>query len=262
MIRKNSPELWDSVWEAEPPPGADRYALRREECGIRWQRIEQRVMEHLGGFKDLKVIEIGAGAGINAALFSVRGARVTVLDYSQNALRRSRNFFERNDLQASFILEDALSLSANHLNRYDVSMSFGLAEHFRNTERLGIIQSHFNLLNGGGMTFISVPNHFNLPYQLYKFAARLLGRWNVGEEYAFSRRELKTMCRILGINRYSFFGDSFPGSFHLINPMNMVRNKGDLQGKYDLSRLKKERGSFLDAHCSYALVLCGYSPGS
>ena len=60
--------------------------FKKEENGIRWQRIEKVVHQEFGSFNKLKVIEIGAGTGTNTALTAKRGADETVLDYSENAL--------------------------------------------------------------------------------------------------------------------------------------------------------------------------------
>lgn len=102
-MHKNTPKLWDKVWEQTPTQAEDQYNLRHEENSIRWQRIEKTILQKFGSFKNLRVIEVGAGAGTNAALFAKQGAKVTILDYSEGALARSREFFNRLDLKAEFV---------------------------------------------------------------------------------------------------------------------------------------------------------------
>ena len=96
MSQKNTSELWDDCWNRKVSFQADRFNLAKEEKSVRFQRIEKIIINGFKSFNTLKVIEIGAGAGTNAALFAKRGADVTILDYSKKALSRSREFFERN----------------------------------------------------------------------------------------------------------------------------------------------------------------------
>jgi hypothetical protein len=80
-------------------------------------------------------------------------------------------------------------------------MSFGLAEHFRGTKRIKINKAHFDVLRKGGIAFISVPNKHNPPYRISKFVAEHTGRCTVGEEYPYSRKELRNICEQIGITK-------------------------------------------------------------
>jgi 2-polyprenyl-3-methyl-5-hydroxy-6-metoxy-1,4-benzoquinol methylase len=252
-MQKNTPELWDKLWN-ETSEAEDRYNLVVEERGMRWQRMEKLVLKRFGTFKNLKVIEVGAGAGTNALLFAKRGAKITILDYSPKAIERSKEFFKRNKCDAEFILGDALKLSNSIKGKYDVAMSFGLAEHFQGKERIQIIRSHMDLINKSGLVLISVPNKYNFPYRFYMSAAKLLGIWKFGEEYPYSRAEFKSICKQIGIPSIGFFGDSFWSSFRFINIFRIFRKK-------TINSVKKQSGSFLDQYWAYSLILAAsYSP--
>jgi SAM-dependent methyltransferase len=255
MPEANTPDLWDRAWARETSPEEDAYALALEENSIRWHRLEQRVLDAFGSFEGLDVIEIGAGSGMNALLAARRGATVTLLDYSQAALSRASVSFERSGSEAELVQADALDLGPELLGRFDVSMSFGLAEHFEGEDRLRIVGAHLDVLRRGGITFISVPNRFNPPYRLFKAAAELSGRWTAGEEYPFSRGELARACRTLGVSEFDFFGDSLANSLRFVNPMEVARKMRGIRPPGDIARVKKERGTPLDAYVAYALVL-------
>ncbi|MEM4270773.1 MAG: methyltransferase domain-containing protein [Candidatus Pacearchaeota archaeon] len=246
-MQKNTPELWDKLWK-KTSESEDQYNLAREENGMRWQRIEKLIIKKFKTFRNLRVIEIGAGAGTNALLFAKNGAKITILDYSAKAIERSKEFFKRNNCKAKFILADALKLPEEIIGKYDVSMSFGLAEHFQGKERQDIIKSHISLLNKYGIAIISVPNKYNFPYRIYMAITKLFGMWNFGEEYPYSRNELKQICWNLKIDSIEFLSDSFWNSFRFINPFRKLMKK-------DISKIKKEKGSFWDQYLAYSLVL-------
>lgn len=257
---KNTPELWNQVWSRPISEAEDQYHLGTAEHSIRWQRIERRVLEHFGSFQGLKVIEIGAGRGTHAALFAKRGSSVTVLDYSELALQRSREFFSRLGLTANLVCGQALDLAPAMMEAYDVALSFGLTEHFLGQERDQINKAHLDLVRPDGMFFIAVPHRNNPPYRIFKFLAEATGRWGVGEEYPYSRREFAAICKRTGIKHYEFFGESFLQSFHFLNPLNKRLFRKLLRlGPTDYSRvnLRMQRGSVLDTALSYSLVLCG-----
>jgi len=250
----NTASLWDGIWENPPSEEEDRLALLLEEKSVRWRRIEERVRRAFGTFEGQRVVEIGSGAGTNAALMALRGASVTLLDYSEGALARARQFFERNGVSAKSRRADALALPPDLVGAFDISMSFGLTEHFQGGDRTRITRAHFDVLREGGLTFISVPNRWNPPYRLYKFLAQRTGRWRVGEEIPYTRGELEAICGELGVREYEFFGDSFVASFDLINPITKLRRKR--VGKHPGAQgVRFQRGSILDARFSYALVL-------
>lgn len=284
-MQQNSPELWDGIWNSHKSEADDLQLLESASREIRWARIRSIVRERLGGFKGRRVIEIGAGAGTYSALMQQEGAEVVVADYSEKAIERARAFFEHNNQQGNFLLINALDLPDDLLGKFDISMSFGLTEHFLEPNRFAINKAHIDLVRLGGLSFISVPNAYNPFYRFYKFVAERTGRWTVGEEYPYSRRELTKMCKRMGVEDFWFIGDSFIKSTSFVNrsasllknivineisrlPVGwrLVRflNNMSSTGLYDKNTqvLKCtevqyiEKGTFIDSYYSYALVLC------
>ena len=255
---ENTPKLWDNLWETDISEEEDRFALAKEEKSIRWERIENVVLKEFGSFKDLNILEIGAGAGTNSVLMAKKGARVTILDYSEQALQRSQELFRRNQLNAEFTFQDALALPNELLNKYDVSMSFGLTEHFLGADRVNINKAHFQVLREGGISFISVPNKYNLPYRISKYFSQLLGRWKVGMEIPYSRRELRNICQEIGVTEISFFGDSLISSMQFVSPIRIIKKLLKIkEPPGNIQSIPKEKGTFLDAYLSYAIVFVG-----
>ena len=259
MTEPNTPELWDDIWQGGTSADEHRANVAREELSIRWQRIEQRVGARFGGFENLRVIEIGAGAGTNAAAMAKRGASVTLLDYSPTALDRARELFGANRLEADFVEANALELPDEVSAGFDIAMSFGLNEHFTGAERDGIFQAHLDALRDGGIAIISVPNSRNAPYRASKWLAERTGRWKLGVEIPFTRSELESICERLGVTDYEFFGDSFAYSLQFVNPWPYARRALG-RAPSTKTRHRRERGTPLDERWSYATVLVMSKP--
>ncbi len=255
----NSADLWDRVWRDAPDADAHRQAVAAEARTIRWQRIETRVRAAFGDFRALNVIEIGAGAGTNAALMAQRGAQVTLLDYSERALLRARELFAANDVRAELVRANALQFPDALRGTFDVAMSFGLNEHFTGKERVRIFQAHLDALRAGGLAFVSVPNAHNPPYRMFKWVAQTTHRWKLGVEIPFTRAELESICAQLGVREYEFFGDSFLASWQFVNPLRYLR-KRTAASRAQRVDASPERGTRLDERWSYATVLMMRKP--
>ena len=253
ILDTNTPELWDNFWKNNEMRQDDLDAVKYESYTIRWQRIEKIILNEFGKFDGLNVLEIGGGIGTNAALMARMGANVSILDYSNKALERSEKLFRKLGLSVNLIKDDALLLSSKYQNNFDITMSFGLAEHFTGKDRLNIIEAHIKPLRNGGITFISVPNKNNPPYRIYKYLAQKTKFWAVGEEYPYSRHELKQICNELKLPNCYFIGDSFFWSLNFINPVKILKKV--LKKKYNYYSTKKQHGTPLDQYIGYAIVL-------
>jgi 2-polyprenyl-3-methyl-5-hydroxy-6-metoxy-1,4-benzoquinol methylase len=185
---------WDGLWEGLPEDDDPDGELDT----IRWRVQEQHVLERFGSFEGLQIVEIGAGRASNALMYARRGARATVLDYSPLALEQSAARFAAQGLEAEYVLADAFALPAELVGRFDVSMSFGLAEHFLHERRQGIITAHLDLVRPGGLAFINVPNKYSPFYRAWMAWAKRRGTWTLGTEVPFSAREMVALARGAG----------------------------------------------------------------
>jgi 2-polyprenyl-3-methyl-5-hydroxy-6-metoxy-1,4-benzoquinol methylase len=245
----NMCQQWENLWLRKRTVEENIKTLREEEHSIRWRRITDIILEYFGSFEELKVIEIGAGLGTYSGLMAEKGAKVTILDNSPNALLRAKEFIEANGLSAEFIKADALYLPTEIFGKYDISMSFGLAEHFRGNERSRIIKCHFDVLKNEGITFISVPNKYNLPYRFYKFVSEKTNRWIVGEEYPFTMKEMRRILEQVHPAGYYFFGEP------LISSLRYCFATPGIRRCFRHPPKVKETECSFDKYLGYALVL-------
>ena len=200
---------WSRRWEAEP---FDPDAPLAEERTLRWRAQERLVLERFGSFAGLRVIEIGAGRGLNGLLFARRGSKVTLLDLSPIAIEQAGRLFAAHELPVETAQADVFDLPAELLDRFDVSMSYGLCEHFLGERRLSVVGAHLRLLRPGGLALLGVPNRHAPVYRLWVKTLQARGTWTLGTEVPFAPREIRRLAeRSGGIPLEPRFG-SFLGS--------------------------------------------------
>lgn len=250
-IKKSSPELWDNVWKQEKGKQENQDYLKKTSNEALTKKIVFILLKKYGSLKGLKIIEIGAGNGSVSGVLAKNGGSVTILDYSKNAIKTSKKFFKDNNIRAKFILGDAFNINKKLLSKFDVSLSFGTIEHYVGQERQEIIKVHFDVLNKGGVSFICVPNKYNLPYQVHRVLSEHFSRWVFGEEYPFSGQELKNSSK-------KYCKKSFLiGTYLFKDPFIISKRIRKLLKSEKRSCYKKEFGTPLDKFLAPAICLVG-----
>lgn len=186
---------WGRQWRDEPP---DVDAPAREERTLRWRAQERLIRKRFGGFEGLRAIEIGSGRGLNAFLFSQRGAEVTLLDNEPVALDQARELFDAHHLPHKALEADAFDLPDAVRGTFDVSMSYGLCEHFLGERRLAIVRAHLDVLRPGGLALIGVPNRYSPVYRAWTWTLMRRGTWPLGTEVPFAPGELRELAERAG----------------------------------------------------------------
>jgi SAM-dependent methyltransferase len=200
---------WDAHWRVEP---LDPAAADAEERTPRWRAQARIVRERLGGFEGLRAIEIGAGRGLNGLLYARRGAEVTLLDESTLPLEQARELYGAHGVEFEAVEADVFDLPAELRGAFDVSMSFGLCEHFLGERRRAVVAAHLELLRPGGIAFLGVPNRLAPAYRLWMGVLKRRGTWPLGTEEPFSAGELASLARAAGGRPLGPVFGSFLGS--------------------------------------------------
>jgi SAM-dependent methyltransferase len=186
---------WDAQWRVEP---LDPAVVEAEARTPRWRAQERLVRARFGSFDGLEVVELGAGRGLNALLYGQRGARVTLLDLSTFVLEQAGELFGRLGVEAELVEGDVFDLPELVRDRFDVSMSFGLAEHFLGERRRQVVAAHLEALRPRGLALLGVPNRYAPAYRLWMAALKARGTWPLGTEEPFSAGELAALAREAG----------------------------------------------------------------
>ena len=100
---------------------------------------------------------------------------MTLLDQSPTALEQAQQLFAAHGVEATLVKADAFALPATRVGTFDVSMSFGLCEHFLGERRLSIVRAQLELLRPGGVAMLGVPNRFGPVYRLWMATLRATG---------------------------------------------------------------------------------------
>jgi SAM-dependent methyltransferase len=192
---RETPTDWDKQWQGEP---LNLDAPASEARTPRWRAQERLVAERFGSFKGVRAIELGAGRGLNGFLFAERGADVTLLDNVPLALEQARALFDAHELDFTPVDADLFELPHDLRGVFDVSMSYGLCEHFLGERRQAVVAAHLEVLRPGGLALIGVPNRHGVVYRAWKKSLTVTGSWPLGTEEPFTAAELTTLARRAG----------------------------------------------------------------
>ena len=236
---------WERVWKNSEP---DFEIVKRHSRSGRWQKIDKRVQNHFGSFKGLKVVELGSGRGTESLLMALNGADVSLIDNSRTALVKAKELFNSYNLEPVCYCQDITTLDKEFFSRYDISMSFGVVEHFlQKPERGKVLRLHYDVLKPGGLFFVSVPNKMCPHYRLALYLGRVVTGIHKGppgtEEDPFTRDELTNYAKYSDVKHVEIFGSSFFDFSY--NPIFKFINLGSIGL------------SFFDDYLAYALVLSG-----
>ena len=201
-------ELWGKEFSPELTP-VFRSCMGYASCPG-WRVMQESVLANFAGFEGLRTVELGCGEGKVSLLFALRGARTTLVDYSDKQLRDARYIAEAFEVEPDFRLGNLLELPADAFGRYDISMSFGTAEHFFGEDRQAIFDVHARVLRPGGLTFMWVPNRWGLLFHLGVKVRQQLGRETCHvDEVPFSRKELAERASRAGLSDVRIVGADY-----------------------------------------------------
>ncbi|NOX58110.1 MAG: class I SAM-dependent methyltransferase [Planctomycetes bacterium] len=246
--RDTGTPVWERVWRHVPEASKDDAALKREREGPRWATMVAALKETFGEIAGLRTVELGSGRADLSVLLAEQGASVTLVDQSDVALDLARERFDRLGLDAKYRKGNILDPCELTHDAFDVSLSYGVIEHFRNDARTQTIRTHHDVLRPGGMTIIGVPNAWCPQYRAWKAYLELRGWWPYGMEIPYSRRELISRAQQAG-----FVGCRVPCT-------GFWQAMGDQWGRSIIGRGPdwSNKASMLDNWLGFSLVLMGW----
>lgn len=118
--------------------------------------------------KNKRVLEIGCGAGTMAASFAKRGAKVFVVDISEDAIALTKERFHLFNLKGNFYIMNAARLNFQE-DYFDLVFSCGVLHHLPDISRA--IEEIYRILKKGGEARILLYNK-----GLFSYYSRLIKR--------------------------------------------------------------------------------------
>lgn len=126
-----------------------------------------------------KTLEIGSGRGETSLCLARKGCDVTLLDFSEEALKLSEYAANELGLSVKTVCADATKELPFQKNEFDIVFHAGLLEHFEPAERTDLLR----LWKPYGKKHISmVPNAASLAYRIGKEIQENNGTWQWGRE--------------------------------------------------------------------------------
>lgn len=149
---------WDGTWTENPLPARmdPRAAGKRNRVVRRFHDYFSRMLSGVPT-SGQRLVEIGCARSVWLPYFAREfGFVVEGLDYSEIGCQQAREILRREDVEAVVTCADMFAPPAVLCGRFDVVVSFGVAEHFEDTATC--IAAMAQLLRAGGVIFTIVPN--------------------------------------------------------------------------------------------------------
>lgn len=171
MSKRPESKTWDQV--------ADAYSAKFTVFERDLVSDLKDIFSELGIDSSREIAELGSGSGHLSGLLAQAGFHVTLLDFSEKSLDKSRQLFREHGLSGRFLKCDIFDLDG--AEKFYLTWNSGVMEHFDDSALIDALTA-INRATERYFVFL-VPNSESLPYLLYRFKMTRQGRWNVGDEY-------------------------------------------------------------------------------
>jgi len=148
-----------------------------------------------------EVLDLGSGAGENAAMLASHGRTMTLMDWSEQNLEFDRQLFQAMGYSGRFVSYDMTKPLPFEDNSFDVVFSCGVFEYFTDDEIVRILKEAFRISRN--RVIILVPNARSIAYRIGKWYLERKGRWYWGKERPF--RTLRPHFRAAGSSQVTEF---------------------------------------------------------
>jgi 2-polyprenyl-3-methyl-5-hydroxy-6-metoxy-1,4-benzoquinol methylase len=160
-------EFWNSLWQSKSKVTREIGEPRLLHWEIQHAEFFDRAFAAVGPTAGKEILEIGAGDSGWLAYFSKRwGLRVTGLDYSPVGCDRASELLQRAGVQGEIVLGDMFDPPASLRDRFDIILTIGVVEHYKDTA--GTVRAISACLKPGGVMVTTVPNIPGLVGDLFR----------------------------------------------------------------------------------------------
>lgn len=170
QVDKAGHAYWDKTWsELDTPMAFDPHDQSLDNTF--YTRVHKYFDSMIAKRKDLKILEIGCAHSIWPLYFTrYHGARVDGLDYSETGCAKTMAMWNTHGLKGRIFCADMFDPPSDMKGQYDLVMSFGVVEHFKDTA--ACLKACAAFVKPGGQMFTMIPNMAGLVGTLQKMVDR------------------------------------------------------------------------------------------
>jgi SAM-dependent methyltransferase len=182
-----SHDRWDEIWQAKEHQvsGPFRSFLARD---IIYRTVRAILACEIPDPSGMRILEVGSGSGLVSLALAKKGAHVTLVDISPQALGYSRAAFGRAGAEGEMIEASILDLPFQD-SAFDVTWNAGVIEHFQGEEQLRALREMLRVTRPDGLVIVAVPWAGARTYARAKAFADRRKMWQPGYEAPISSFE-------------------------------------------------------------------------
>ena len=154
---KASEEYWSNFWLNHPLPDEIKVEVKNNSTFAARQFHEFYLQLFNPTNSDKKLIEIGCGNSVWLSYFAKQFQfNVSGIDYSEFGCEQTRKILSRDKITGNIYYGDLFNPPVELKNQFDVVCSFGVVEHFNNTE--DVLKHIGEFLKEDGLLITTIPN--------------------------------------------------------------------------------------------------------
>jgi ubiquinone/menaquinone biosynthesis C-methylase UbiE len=146
--------------------------------------------------RDIKILEVGSGSGIDSIALAKLGASCYCLDNLNEMLNITRKLNKKYKTKVKLIKADCNKIPFKD-NTFDFVFSAGVLEHFKNP--IEILKEEVRVLKKYGFLLVDVPNRFSM-FTLFKTLINSL------DQAEFSYNEIRLIGKSINLKPFKAYG--------------------------------------------------------
>lgn len=149
---------WDEVWNGEkiPLPINPDLTTLDNQVNIRFHEFFSKIFPRFKS-ENSTILEVGCAQSSWLPYFTQQfGLKIYGLDYSELGCEQSREVLKNANIQGEIVCGDLFSPPASMLGKFDFVVTFGVVEHFSDTQ--ACIKALAKFLKPGGILITNIPN--------------------------------------------------------------------------------------------------------
>ncbi|MFB3897046.1 MAG: class I SAM-dependent methyltransferase [bacterium] len=249
----NQAEYWDTILDPQNLTAATTGFDLDTEIAFYHTPAQDYAYQLMGSLNSKTILELGGGMGVNAVILARAGAKVTVIDISENRVQWMRRLVEQTKLQDRI---EVVLMSAEQLlfpeNTFDIVYSNAVLIH---VDKRIVAQEVARVLKSGGKAIFVEPLKYHPLVNLYRytFAPRI---WRKIASY-FSIRDLVQLSHYFSqYSHQEFYFCSFFAFFWEFGKRNQSRFQDSLSRWQKVDRILLRIIPGLSNLCWFT-VFCG-----